>query len=142
MSNKPSEPPDIPGADALAAWFGHWPSFHDAEVLELHLRRRGVSELTVHTWAAGPVDRATGYYTRANECVVRFSMEVVDLDLADFSPQNVIAGLRISPDPRGWCLELSPCYGLAGKLWCQSISVSFVPGASPAAERERTADAG
>jgi Immunity protein 50 len=29
--------PDIAGADDVVRWFGEWPSFHDAEVLSVHL---------------------------------------------------------------------------------------------------------
>jgi hypothetical protein len=125
---QPQPPPSIPGADELAAWFGHWPSFHDAEVVELRLRRRGISELVLHTWAMGPVDD-TGHFNRGNECVVRFSMEqLLDLNLADVSSQNVISGLSMSHDSGGWCIQLGPCYGMAGELRCQSVSVSFDPG--------------
>ena len=31
--------PNISGADAVVAWFGEWPTFHDAEVLTVHIDR-------------------------------------------------------------------------------------------------------
>ena len=30
--------PAILGADAVVAWFGEWPSFHDAEILSIHIQ--------------------------------------------------------------------------------------------------------
>jgi hypothetical protein len=49
-------------------WFGHWPSLHDAEVISLHLNRRGSSALALHTWEmTKDVDDkafATGYGLR------------------------------------------------------------------------------
>ena len=33
------EAPDIPGAQDVIAWFGAWPTFHDAEVLSISLDR-------------------------------------------------------------------------------------------------------
>ena len=44
------EIPNVPGSDAVVAWFGEWPSFHDAEILELHLDRENVSWVKVHVW--------------------------------------------------------------------------------------------
>jgi len=36
----PPELGTIEGAKNLRDWFGYWPSFHDAEVILLHLHRR------------------------------------------------------------------------------------------------------
>ena len=41
----------VPGADKLVNWFGHWPSFHDAEVINLELNRVGRSRVNLHTFA-------------------------------------------------------------------------------------------
>lgn len=46
----PIELQNIPGAMQLDSWFGCWPSFHDAEIISLHLNRNGNSFLRVHTW--------------------------------------------------------------------------------------------
>lgn len=51
----------IVGSEKLTAIFGYWPSFHDAEVLELHFWRgnirteKGIYDfpvltLTIHVW--------------------------------------------------------------------------------------------
>jgi len=53
--------PDIPGASDLFAWFGFWPSFHDGEVLSLHLDRAGSSQLRVHTWEGTHQVDSRGY---------------------------------------------------------------------------------
>jgi hypothetical protein len=39
--------PQIDGAQEVSAIFGGWPSFHDAEVLQLALVRDGISKLVV-----------------------------------------------------------------------------------------------
>jgi hypothetical protein len=31
--------PNIPGAESVVKWFGKWPSFHDAEIMTLHIDR-------------------------------------------------------------------------------------------------------
>ena len=41
---------EIPGAAELNDWFGYWPTFHDAEIISLHLSRSDSCSLRVHTW--------------------------------------------------------------------------------------------
>ena len=45
----PIEIREIHGAAELHDWFGYWPNFHDAEIINLHLNRTGSSSLRVHT---------------------------------------------------------------------------------------------
>jgi len=60
---------------------------------------------------------------------VTFKFEnVTNLNLADFSSQNVIFGLNLERRETGYRLELSPCYGLAGYLEAERISVTVAPG--------------
>ena len=109
----------IPGAESLVAELGSWPDFHDAEVLELVLRREGVSCLVVQPAKAGgiPPEKAAA--------PIRFSFEgIVDLELADFSSQNVIASLVCLVTANGWRVTLSPCFGLAGYIEARSVAVS------------------
>lgn len=39
----------IDGAQELYDRFGYWPSFHDAEIISLHLSRASPSSLIIHT---------------------------------------------------------------------------------------------
>jgi hypothetical protein len=62
--------------------------------------------------------------------------EITDIELADFSQQNVIASLTIEPaisqnGENVLRLTLSPCYGLAGRIDAESVQVRVVPGKSP-----------
>ncbi|MBI1792171.1 MAG: hypothetical protein HYR60_32000 [Acidobacteria bacterium] len=41
---------EVPGTSELIAWFGYWPSFHDAEVLDLELHRTGQSTIRIHAF--------------------------------------------------------------------------------------------
>jgi hypothetical protein len=34
----------------MLAWFGHAPSFHDAEIVNITLNRRRPSHLKIHYW--------------------------------------------------------------------------------------------
>ena len=74
----------LPGAQRLAEQFGHVPDFHDAEVISLVLRRAGVSTLTIQPF---PPD---------DPRLVEFTLVgVTDLELFDFSSQNVINSLSV-----------------------------------------------
>jgi len=115
----------LTGAEAVRQWFGRWPNFHDAEVISLSLAREGQSVLRVYP-----------YYPH-KPAVVDFIFEnVTDIELQDFSGQNVITslGIETATDQNGdkvYRLVLGPCYGLAGRIDAKSLRVELSPGKSP-----------
>jgi len=128
----------------LVAWFGCVPSFHDGEILSLHLNRVHSSRLRIHAWiGTGAVD-ARGYFVTDKHAVVTFTLEeIIDLQLDGFSCQNVIGALALRrapehPDrlpfdpvatlPSVYEIELEPCFGLSGKIRARQVRISFVPG--------------
>ena len=123
--------PAILGADAVVAWFGEWPSFHDAEILSIHINRRGLSVMRIHTWnLSSRLDR-TGHFVREREAVIAFEfagIKTLRLHGEDVDRQNVIQGLGIERTDEGYRLELAPCYGLAGELTVEQIAVHVEPG--------------
>jgi len=122
----------IPGAAALVDRFGRWPSFHDAEVTELALRRDGISTLTIHIFQGTTELTSTGHYRTKLHTLVTFSMKsIVAMELYDFNHQNVISGLVIEQKPDGIELLLGSCYGLAGTIRAEEVSLSFVEGTPP-----------
>ena len=125
----PFELEQIYGAAELNAWFGYWPEFHDAEILSLHLNRTGSSSLLVHTWEMTKEVDEKGYYVLAKHIVVEFVLEGVSgLNLTGFNQQNVIFGLGFEKTDSGFRLTLEDCYGLAGSIEIEKISVRLVPG--------------
>jgi len=115
----------LTGAEAVRQWFGSWPNFHDAEVISLSLARKGPSVLRVYP-----------YYPHKPATVEFIFENVTDIELQDFSGQNVIMYLRIetATDQNGdkvYRLALGPCYGLAGKIDAKSLRVELSPGKSP-----------
>jgi immunity protein 50 of polymorphic toxin system len=121
--------PDIQGATAVSAWFGRWPSFHDAEVLHLHLNRVGASRLSIHAWNILPEVEATGHYRTEKHAVVTFELEdISDLELSDFSQQNVLAQLDVVRDSSGVHVRLYPSYGIGGRIDAGNVMVSLAPG--------------
>jgi hypothetical protein len=116
---------ELNGAEAVRQWFGLWPNFHDAEVISLSLARKGQSVLRVYP-----------YYPHKPATVDFIFENVTDIELSDFSGQNVIMYLRIetATDQNGdkaYRLVLGPCYGLAGRIDAKSLRVELSPGKSP-----------
>jgi hypothetical protein len=134
----------IEGGSDLVDWFGYAPDFHDAEVIELSLHRRGQSILRVHAWRTGRDVNEQGYLVQDKHVIVTFIMEgIMDLQLDGFSHQNVISELvlRAAPDrpdrrpfyaldrsPGDLELELAPCFGLDGRIRCQRLKIEITPG--------------
>jgi hypothetical protein len=125
----PIEIKEIPGAAELHDWFGYWPDFHDAEIISLHLNRKGISSLRVHAWDTTKEVDEKGHYVMAKHIVVEFIFEnVSELALNGFSQQNVISGLDIEKIGSGFRLTLGECYGLAGSIEAERMSLRIMPG--------------
>ena len=119
----------IDGAQELYDWFGHWPSFHDAEVVSLHMNRVGPSSLVIHTWERTNQVDDRNYFILTKHVVVEFILiEVSELELGGFSSQNVLFGLDIEKFDEGFRLRLAPCYGLAGTIEAKIICIRLTPG--------------
>ena len=121
--------PEIPGAEAVVEWFGRWPSFHDAEIIDVHFDRAGRSAIRIHAWLMTEGIDSDGFYVSDRHAVVTFGLEdIVDLELFGFSNQNVIFGLTVERTDRGHRLKLDPCYGLSGAIEAERVSVGLAPG--------------
>ncbi|HTL00649.1 MAG TPA: Imm50 family immunity protein [Vicinamibacterales bacterium] len=116
----PQQEFDIAGADGVIALFGRWPSFHDAEIVRLHLERDGVSTISIQL--VGPSGGC------GDGRVVTFKMEGINelkLDGEAINSQNVISALVIAKTDRGTRLDFGPCYGLAGSITAERVSVGI-----------------
>jgi hypothetical protein len=123
MTNLDSSVP-LPGSVGVKEWFGEWPKFHDGEVVSLSLCRKGESVLLVYP-----------YYPEKPATVEFILTDITDLELVDFSSQNVISDLRIEQitNERGDSvlrLVLDQCFGLAGFIEAKKVRVNLLPGKS------------
>lgn len=93
------------------------PNFHDAEVISLSLVRKGESILRVYP-----------YYPHKPATVDFIFENVTDIELQDFSGQNVIndLGIETATDQNG-----DKVYRLAGRIDAKSLRVKLSPGQSP-----------
>jgi hypothetical protein len=132
-------------AHLLTDIFGRWPSLHDAEVVSLHLDRKGEwgPSLTVAIHLSRTLDEKDdrGYFRQTDHTLVRLRFEGVVLEsLSGINHQNVLQSLEIvdyADHPFEAPLDEFPqrlevlkfrvflhhCYGLSGSLGCRSIQV-------------------
>lgn len=125
----------VSGGRELIGYFGFVPSFHDAEILRLDLRRGKESLISVHTWKADPSEPSIVDITIG---------EVLDLVLEGFSIQNVVGEISFrtptsvreerlphyTPSDRPDHeveISLSGIYGIEGFIRCLDVSVSARP---------------
>lgn len=85
--------PEIPGVEKVVEIFGHWPSFHDAEIMWLRLDRRDgeggagpVLEFAVHCFEMTDQVAPSGHYVLGKHTLVHFRFrEVSDLRIEEFN---------------------------------------------------------
>jgi hypothetical protein len=130
------EAPDIPGADEVIAWFGHWPTFHDAEVLSITLDRSGASRVVIHAFEMTPEVDVNGRYVLARNASVIFSLEgfpqnqqgIANTRIECFNHQNVLSSAAVKELTGGFELILEGCQGVDGSIVCERMSVTVEPG--------------
>jgi hypothetical protein len=114
----PTELAQLTGAQDLFDWFGYWPSFHDAEVISVHLNRAGSSSLVLHdAWEP------------TKHVVITFLLyEILESTLEGFNHQNVLFGLELVRKDSGFELTLDSSFGLGGRIVAQRVEISLVAG--------------
>jgi hypothetical protein len=101
----------VAGTDKLRSFFSEWPSFHDAEIVELHLWRGHVypgewddrNVFPVFTVKILVLEATQPGATGAgNDVVVTLRFYDVDqVELRDFNHNNSIVALSVTKQPRG-----------------------------------------
>jgi len=131
----------IENSHLLTDIFGRWPSFHDAEVLNITLDRgeRGTFEpslqAAVHVFEGTSQvdDEGERRYVLKNHVVVRMRFSRIgNLSLADFNQQNVLWSLKIehlSDRPRDkvkFAVIFHGTFGATAKFHCDAVSIESV----------------
>jgi hypothetical protein len=130
------EAPDIPGAADVIAWFGYWPSFHDAEILSITLDRSNASRVVLHTFEMTREVDALGHYAHDKHAIVTFFLEgfprdqygMTNTHIESFNHQNVLSSASVNRKPGGYELILEGCYGADGVISAEHIRVELAPG--------------
>jgi hypothetical protein len=120
--------PNILGADALA-WFERLPSFQGAEILSIHLNRRGPSILRIHAWDV-TMD-VPGLVARNGDVIVVFEFEGIQrlrLQSEEEGGKTVIHALKLGRTERGYRLELFPSNGIGGEIEADGVAIRIEGG--------------
>ena len=132
-----TQPLHVENAVALTDIFGYWPSFHDAEVLTLHLERAdkdGPSlEARIHVFHRSDRIDERGFYIREHHTIATLHFANIDLnDLGGFNGSNVLSEIEIEEvDPaanegRRLGVSFASSFGESLDLRCDRISVKAV----------------
>ncbi len=131
----------IAGSEKLTKIFGYWPTFHDAEVPELHLDRGDVRPddgvykfpiltLQIHVFEMTREVDSRGYFVLQHHTLttLRFS-DVQDLQMHGFNHQNAIMELIIvrktreqGPSPY-FEVTVDPAFGMGASFTSLGIEV-------------------
>jgi hypothetical protein len=127
---------EIYGADLVTGIFGHWPSFHDAEVVRIVLERTAQYEAgplllaDVHTFETTSDIDVDGFYVRRNHTLVSLRFDgVQDLELNNFNSQNALSGIVFNeigspafPEP-SYQIVLDGVHGVSASFRCREVMV-------------------
>jgi hypothetical protein len=129
-----SELGPITGQEKLVDVFGYWPSFHDAEVLEMKLARGTLDPAKDTEWGAWmeckflvfDVVKSAPQSRVAHLIELRFN-GVSEFKASDFNQQNAIYGLQIEHRGHGeFNVKVPGAYGLSADFQCESVEVLTV----------------
>ena len=140
---------NITGAKKVTAVFGHWPSFHDAELLSLRLERSShrdgchgpTLDALVHAFEMTSEVGADGCYVLRHHVLIHLRfLDVVELEMNGFNHQNALAGLALT-DLRDrqmehvrWAVRFDGSFGVEASFQCYEVEVVSVTPCDKAGE--------
>jgi hypothetical protein len=131
----------IRNSEALEDIFGYWPSFHDAEVVEVRLDRgdslapdggprKPTLEADTHVFEMTDQVTEQGFYAQRKHTLATFAFRGIDeLQLDGFNHQNVLFGLELEDisdrqlEVLKWRVSFDSSFGLAATFMCEEIEV-------------------
>lgn len=131
----------IDDSKKLTDIFGYWPSFHDAEVLELTFWRGDVEpdanryifpvlNVSLHVWELLNDTNAQGYLVTRRHTLTKLRFhDVSDFRMEGFNHQNAILGLSITREQRAegpspvFAVHFDPAFGMGATFTCWRVEV-------------------
>jgi hypothetical protein len=131
----------IAGSEKLTNIFGRWPSFHDAEVHELHFERGHIDAdaqvhefphlmVKLHLWLmTNDVDQKAFYVSTKHTLLTMRFYDVDNFKMEGFNRQNAILGLGIEQKTREegptpyFAVHFDPAFGMGSSFTCLRIEI-------------------
>jgi hypothetical protein len=120
----------IEGAQAFVDWFGRWPSFHDAEVVHLHLNTQGPSSLLIYTSEMLTETDEKGYFKSAKHVNVEFllfELEKVEIEGEEFCVGNILMFMACTKEGECLTLDWHSLLGIGALLSARQVTLNFTP---------------
>lgn len=126
---------DIANREEVIGLFGEWPSFHDAEVISIELKRDELPGQHADLYASVqvrkylPVDVGTAKYDMAvtHDGVISFKFSGIDgLDLNRFNQQNVIDDMSLAQEGAQINVNFVSIFGVECSFKCAGVAVISV----------------
>ncbi len=135
----------IQNAEMVTSIFGYWPSFHDAEVVDLTLQRLVVGDAlpamiaTIHVFEMTGEVSSSGHFVCNKHSLVTLRFHDIDgLRIEYFNHQNALSCLSIvdisdcNAEKTNLEVAFEGAYGMDCDFTCRAIEVlSVVPGIPP-----------
>ncbi|MDQ2792383.1 MAG: immunity 50 family protein [Bacteroidota bacterium] len=115
----------IENQELVIGHLGHWPAFHDAEVVSLLFERGEPGYwpiITLRLEAKAGYDKAAGTPAKHFLLELQFA-EVHDHELNGFNDQNVIFSLDFTREDDLIVCDIEPSYGVSGHIVAERVTV-------------------
>jgi hypothetical protein len=124
-----AEETDPPGWKSVIDWFGFEPTFHDAEVVSVELRREPeLSVLKLAYWRTNEDVTESGVYRQDRHATVVFELgEIEELRLGGWSHQNVNSEMNVERTQSGFRLLFPQIYGVDGEISARHLAIRVEP---------------
>jgi Immunity protein 50 len=125
----------VENAPLLVRHFGEWPSFHDAEVLDVHCWRGRIKPGDWDDSNVMPVVTMKILFTRATDVAATFRFhDVEQITIDGFNHNNMIADFTVTTEERGFftngeklppwrVVSITRAFGMAASFRCMRIEV-------------------
>ena len=125
-------PQFVSGSSKLTGAMGYWPSFHDANVVNVSRASDSITA-AVHVFAMTDQVDAAGYYVLEKHHLVTLALEGVQSSSLppDYS-SDCLSQLSFQRAGASICVEFESHMGSGGEVICNSVAVLDVVPCSPA----------
>ncbi|MCG7979778.1 MAG: immunity 50 family protein [Candidatus Thiodiazotropha endolucinida] len=123
---------NIVQAEIVEDEYGEWPSFHDAEIIKITLKRGEKPgkyanlAADINLYYTKSINVGTSLYEtiKLKDNVISFEFYGVDnLNLEGFNHQNVIDELHVKEGKNGYSVEFESIFGVQASFQCEDIAV-------------------
>lgn len=120
---------NLVGAQKLVDWFGRFPSFHDAAIIDMKFEVGKAGSMSIHAWNLIDETDETGQFLTDKHAVVHVKIDRVHaLELNDFELDAIIFELSFVGTEEQTEIVWSSSYGVDGRVVGTGVELSLQVG--------------